>query len=431
MRPEPNSTHVRPLDAARIATQARYVRLDRQESHARSVGRRQADFIARFHAPPAEYVPGVDVCGPECPLPCPDHVVTGLSLVRSRPPSNTADLDVRIGPPVAAGGPYLEQKAKPHTNRVFHDQTVVERFGILGTCGGRMPWAVLGECPDGDQVAKGIRCGRDWCSDCGLDESDAHKRRISRWLPKVRQLATVGHLVMTMPPYIRHKYRDAAALGALGSAFTRLMQRNGIGRGMRAWHPFGDRDIDAGRIPEYLPHIDAVIDHTWAGAMPRETLAGITRGWRRILGIKCECVPGRAQGVGWIDRALACKCIDVHYQYASEPGEKYHRIRYALRPIFKDSDWDQELAFGLSGLRRMQTWGKWDGEPIWDAPESEDPPSDALVGVVAGVCPAEGHVITWSGIFPAPEPDGAVWRDLGGGYMFAPARPPGIAGGPS
>jgi hypothetical protein len=326
---------------------------------------------------------------------------------------------------MAAGGPYLEWKAKPPTFRVSHDATTVEKFGIAGTCGGqKRGFAVLGECPHGDQVIKRIKCGRDWCSDCGQDDSDAHTRRISRWLPKVRQLETVGHLVLTMPPHVRHKYRNAAALGVLGRAVTELMQRNGIARGMRAWHLFGDKDVDEGRIPTYNPHVDAVIDHVWSGPMPREALAGVTRGWRRILGIKCECGPGRAHGVGWVDRALACKCIDVHYQYASDPAQKYHRIKYALRPLFKVFEWDDKLAYGVFGMRRMQTWGKWDGEPVWDAPESESPPSDALVATVAGNCPQDGAEIAWSGIIPAPVPDGDVWRDLGGGFMFSPARPP-------
>ena len=84
--------------------------------------------------------------------------------------------------------------------------------------------------------------------------------------------------------------------------------------------------------------------------------------------------------------------MNVQYNpnVAREPGEKYHRVKYALRPIFRDVTWDEELAYGLRGLRRMQAWGRWNGPAVWDAPESESLPSEVLIDAVAGCCPVEG-----------------------------------------
>lgn len=247
------------------------------------------------------------------------------------------------------------------------------------TCGDGPKWAVVGECSRGDMLAKAVVCGREWCRTCGEKDSVAHKRRVARWLPKALQMDRMGYFVFTMPPAIRDGYRGRHELARVGRSMTGLMKRNGFDRGLRRWHTFGDRPTDG--VPLFNPHLNVLVD---AGHLEPGKLESVKRGWRKILGIHCRCG----------DPGLACRCVDMYYQWTDVAAEKMHRVKYLTRATFTDVNWDEKLAVALIGWRSCQTWGGWDGEPVWDAPEGTAP-SQAVQAVVSGVCPVDGCAVSW------------------------------------
>ena len=111
------------------------------------------------------------------------------------------------------------QGAKPPASSPYLDYiaNVVQSNGLVSKCPG---WVTVGECTNGHQFVKEIYCGREWCAVCGADESPAHLRRFSRWIPKAQQLGTMGYFVFTIPEGERYKYRDKASLNYLVKRVT-------------------------------------------------------------------------------------------------------------------------------------------------------------------------------------------------------------------
>lgn len=330
--------------------------------------------------------------------------------IAALPPASESRPATTVGQAVRAR--YLERKAKPHTLISTGDgpgrEDLPSTDDPFFVCQhGR--WALRGEDEVGHQLAKILLCGREWCDECGAKGSDAHQRKISRWLPKALQLETMGYLVLTIPPAARARFRSKDALSRLGRGVTRLMQRNGIDRGMRRWHWFGDPPAD-GSWPVWAPHLNCLID---AGYLPPEILEKIKRGWRRILGIRCRCG----------DPGIACRCVDINYRFKNSPAEKMHLLSYVTRATFLDIGWDGDMALEICGFRACQTWGKWPGEPVWDAPEGEAP-SKAVQDAVAGLCPCCGASIDWHlGVVHAVRVTAAPpWEHLGAGFWYWEGR---------
>lgn len=310
-----------------------------------------------------------------------------------------------------AGASYLEQKAKPALNSSSQSQTTWADDPTK-TCGksaiGR--FAMTGTDPTGShQVAKVLMCGREWCERCGKNSdqgvigSAAHQRRIARWLPKAQQMSSMGEFVLTVPPDLRSPLRDPEHLSTIGRRLTRLMKRYGFDRGLRRWHWFGELDkAPEGEAPVYHPHQNVLVDGRF---LPQETLDDIRLAWskllRKVLGLDYTPV------------------TDVHYQYAPTAGQMYHRVRYVTRATFKDLQWDEYMGRKLVGFRNAQTWGKWEGEPLWQPEPDDDPPAAGAVAIAAGNCPdcpGESPIEWDSRIIRAAGLERTIWRDLGTGY---------------
>ena len=305
---------------------------------------------------------------------------------------------------------YPESLAQTHTGSS-------NRHQLHPPCGS---WGLLGKCEDGGhEIVHELICNREWCERCGGKDGAAHQRRKANWYPKLRQLQTIGRFVITLPPEIREGYRTRAALGKLGIAFKRLMQRRGYDRGLRRWHFFGEDHKDSasgGEAPRFHPHLEIMVE---AAHLPEGELESIKASVGSILGVG-------------IDR------VNVHYQYAKarDVGKKCHFLSYALRPTFTDAAWDEELAYEIIGLKNALPWGVWDGEPVWDVPVGHhEAPSPALVAIGAGFCPHDGSRIQWAaGVHDLRElvhPD--YWIKIDGGYWLRalgrspPEHPPGPA----
>jgi len=260
-------------------------------------------------------------------------------------------------------------------------------------------WAVVGECEDGHHFAKDLICNREWCRSCGGVDGRAHQRRKAAWLPRACQMRVIGSFVLTIPPEIRDRYRTKAALGKLGTAAKRMLQRHGFNRGLRRWHIFGEdhpgEGLQGDGLPPYHPHLNILVE---AGFLELEILEVVKDSWAGILKV---------------DRDR----INVHYQFATTVPDRLHAVKYVLRPTFTDVSWDEELAWELLGFHNSQAWGHWDNPPAWDVPAGDDPgTTPAMVAMEQGRCPVDDTPITWGGVVQVHLLAAPWWQELGGGY---------------
>jgi hypothetical protein len=202
------------------------------------------------------------------------------------------------------------------------------------------------------------------------------------------------YLVLTVPPEIRARYRTKKALGKLGTAATRMMERHGFERGVRRWHFFGEGKGQEAR--QYHPHLNLLVDGRW---LSKEKLAGLKASWGRILRVDVSRV-------------------NLKTRFCDTPRKILHRVKYITRATFLDWRWDEELARELVGFRNSSAWGSWDEAPAWELPAGEEgwPDGYRVAMLERGVCPEDGTRIEWGGVVRSV---GAVgWRHLGAGYWM-------------
>ncbi len=325
------------------------------------------------------------------------------------PENGWSDFWPALGETVA-GTSYLEQRAKPHLN------SDSERSGWaddpVKTCGksaiGR--FAMTGTDATGThQVAKVLVCGREWCSRCGDNSgpgyvgSDAHQRRIARWLPKAQQMESMGYFVLTVPPDLRRYLRAPENLSKINRNLTRLMKRAGFVRGLRRWHWFGEEENAApGEAPVYHPHQNLLVEGGW---LSPEKLESIKDSWSKLL---------RNQlGLDYTPITV------IHYNYVTRPAQMYHKLRYVTRATFQELQWDEYMGRQLLGFRNAQAWGTWKGEALWQPEPEDDAPSESAQALAAGNCPdcGDGSPIEWHPrIIRAAVLDHSDWRHMGAGY---------------
>lgn len=311
---------------------------------------------------------------------------------RNSPPSLESGFANRSGlvelPSSTAPASYPEESAKTHTEDERPLEVCCPSF-----------FTIAGRCECNHHFAKETYCGREWCPTCRESGSPAHQRRKARWFPKLQQLRQVGYLVVTVPPEIRDRYRTKKVLGKVGTSIKRLLDRQGLSRGLRRWHWFGDQV--GVQVPEYHPHLNCLVDH---GFLEERRLEGIRRGLARILGVGVER-------------------INLHYEYSSEVPQILHWVKYVTRPTFLDWRWDEGLARELMGFRNCSTWGRWDGEAVWQVPSGPEGESCEELRQVADLeesrCPFDGTPVTWKGFLlrdKLTHPTERRWYRIGGGY---------------
>ena len=253
---------------------------------------------------------------------------------------------------------YPELYAKPHNG-----------FSFLPSCSQGF---IKGICSGGHQFAKLLLCGREWCPDCGADQSMSHKRRIARWWPKVMQMEKLGYLVITVPPMIREQIKDKKALSDFRTYVKRKLQRMGYDRGLIRYHWAGEDG------KTWHPHLNILIEEMF---MPKKVMAEIKRDL-------CTWFSN------YFDEDPAKLKINMWYSY-SKPlsstfvAHKIHKLKYITRATMKvHPSWD--IVKVLKGFRTTSTWGKWD--------KSKENTSE-LASLEAGLCPHPEcrQKIAWEG----------------------------------
>ena len=229
---------------------------------------------------------------------------------------------------------------------------------------------------------------------CGQRGSGAHKRRIARWLPRARQLKTMGYLVITYPLDVRWRLKDRATLDWVYARTLEVLAGKRMGRrgrvagywkrGLARWHWFGDTP------GKWHPHLNVLVD---GGKLPEETLSQLRDDLARVVGYR------------W---------IQIHYEYSSEQNQMAGWIEYLTRPTFTNRAWSELAADTLYGFRSARAWGKWTGLPVWQPTLLDALDYDPVVeALVRGECPC-GLPIRWRSECHALATLGR--RPLGAGY---------------
>lgn len=288
---------------------------------------------------------------------------------------------------------YLDEVAK---NLPDHEPAT-EHQAQQTDCGG---WCSVGSCESGHGFGRVLRCGREWCGVCGEKDSDAHKRRWSRWLPKVRQLRRMGYLVVTFPLEIRAGLRTKPELSAMASHVTAILKELGFARGLRRWHWFGDESI------EFNPHLNFLLD---SAHISERQLKGIKEQVANLVGVPCV----------------------VHYQYTTVPAKMMHLLKYVTRSTFLNRWWDNEFADATFGYRNTWSWGHWKESPAWSLNTPEEAKSEELQKLSRGTCPVCGDRVTW-GAHPISSWWLGAWggTEIIAGYWRMPPRPAPVAASP-
>lgn len=259
-------------------------------------------------------------------------------------------------------------------------------------------WALVGECESGHQFFKKLYCNREWCPYCGADNSPVHRRRKSRWLPKVQTMDSMGYFVIEWPIASRDQLRTRRALEEAGKTVKAVFKRSlGYDRGLRRWHFFGDKNPE---VLGYNPHLNILVPGRYLGKGELNRIKGILR--KRLHEPK----------------------LIVHYSYRQTPGRMLHALKYVTRATFRNRDWDNELADKLYGFKNSQVWGNWNLEQLWKTSEE----GVSLSKIENGKCPICGKPIKWkSELVPAVMIEACNARDLGNGFYQIPddKAPPG------
>ncbi|MDP2952790.1 MAG: hypothetical protein Q8O76_05695 [Chloroflexota bacterium] len=224
-----------------------------------------------------------------------------------------------------------------------------------------------------------------------------HGRRISRWLPKVQQLRSLGYLVVTIPPEDRGQFRTKGELARAGKAATAIVRQTWA-RGLRRWHWFGSKS------QVYHPHLNYLVD---GGPVKKKKLKLLRQALAMAMGLSRAPV--------------------INYSYTRKPGQMWHHLNYVTRATFLELAWDPELAEALHRFRNVSWWGSWDGPAAWSlddlggqvkGQDELSPGELAAVGKLEeGRCPIDGTKVTWRkaiAIEHLPKDLG----DLGGGYWL-------------
>lgn len=281
---------------------------------------------------------------------------------------------------VLAGGDISLLLAPPQTNSKPSDEAIPNQY----QCGSL---AIFTECEKGQHhFAKKILCGKEWCPICGAEHSQAHNRKIARWLCKVQQISQLGYLIIEFPD----KYREVPGYGyskrAIRHASNRIIEvlagkrmgRKGrVGgyfeRGLVRWHWFGEK-----KVGKWNPHANIMVD---SGYVEPEKLFEIKQALRK---------------------ALKCPDLIVHYSFALTPGEIYHKLKYITRATFKEYDWSPYMANQLHGFRNSRWWGSWKDAPAWELTKEIEGEAEMIAStdiniLGSGFCPDCGEPLKkWS-----------------------------------
>jgi hypothetical protein len=282
-----------------------------------------------------------------------------------------------------------------------------------------------GSCPNGHFFVKALVCGKEWCPDCGKENSIIHKRRMERWWGKIMQMKKVGYLVITIPEQLREIFKNEDNLKEWRKYLTRKLQRLGYDRGLSRFHWAGDCPICEGhgcRVcyftggdSEYKPHLNILIEQGFinkkSATNPGETIPGTTIEKNSDWDNKINLL--RNDMTNWFNRNFKSELdkhnlqsfegniffsyCGLHKKTKTDIPHRIHKLKYITRATFRH--YNSKIADLLKGFRTTSTWGKWD---------KEKKGKTELAALENNLCPCcikeEVHIpVTWGGFMTVYE----------------------------
>ncbi len=265
----------------------------------------------------------------------------------------------------AFGSPFeeLEKRLNEASESTLKHTLDNGRNWLEATCGkgkGYFIWTKPIDCEMEPHFAKELVCNKEWCTVCGEDNSLAHDRRWLHWLPKIRQIKSMGYLVFTVPEGLRDNFRTKNSLSEFENGVSNILKDEGYDRQLRRIHFFGDTcihaikgvcEISGQKCPKdhadnckdfvnngkWHPHLNVLFEGAW---ISRKKLRRINRKFANKIHAKGEVV--------------------VSYEYTDKPGKMIHILKYVTRATFHDYHWDEKMAMEIRRWRNMRVTGQQD-----------------------------------------------------------------------
>lgn len=297
-------------------------------------------------------------------------------------------------------GPLLDCLNKAHQKKP-EKQKKEKKHWNQNSCG---QFFITAKCKNGHEYKKQIICGKEYCIDCQKKGSVAHKRRISRWLDKVRRFDSILCIVITFPKEIRKNLKSKEKLKKIRKKIIGWLKKNYFYNvGLIRLHYFGETMEIEGNNYKYSVYVkkingksrviinngkcETVVPHkfkkTYDYCNHFKThidqsciVTSIYNPHFNILVngsyVKKEIIEKmRFELSNLIDIPLEKTNLNLKY-YLSK-SKKMHILQYILRSTFLDRDWDYNLSIELERFRNCVVWGskkdwqkltyKWDIEP--------------------------------------------------------------------
>lgn len=260
---------------------------------------------------------------------------------------------------------------------------------------------IPGDCGTHGHIKAAV-CGKEYCEQCGKNDSIAHRRRISRWWPRLHSFTSVGYMVVTIPIELRkffldseqitddgeivkysgkktlqkfrryllrklkrqtlngkttyrlksytYRYKRMTAKGEktyLRTGYRKIYQ--GYNAGFIRYHYFGDCEgcngkgcnacLFTGSGREFKPHLNILIPEGRIKPENLERLKTEIVVWFRKE-FKLDYLPGK----------------NIHYQYFHKSALKTHKLKYVTRATFKI--YNEPIAKTLFRFHTGSSWGE-------------------------------------------------------------------------
>jgi hypothetical protein len=174
-----------------------------------------------------------------------------------------------------------------------------------------------------------VPCKREWCPECGRENSLAHKYQKMRMWPYVLELyeekGSVGYFVITTPEYLRKRLINKKERYKFRRYIEYLFKKEGYEKGLSRWHFAGDES------KKWYPHLNVLIAEDY---IEPEKLERIKKKLERKYGIK-----------------------DIFYEYITTLPRLNFVVNYISRSTF---NLQNEVDYtAIKGTRKLNTWGKF------------------------------------------------------------------------
>jgi hypothetical protein len=198
------------------------------------------------------------------------------------------------------------------------------------------------------------------------------------------QNGDLGFLVITIPKFLREKFKTPKSLRDVQRYWVEKMKREGFRRGLSKWHRGGEKNP---RV--YNPHLNLLFEAKQYpdGTMdpgrknkplpPGQMLLGDLEAWRE-------------DWRRWLEEYTEERVpvVNLKYQFKRTHGQKMHILRYITKATL--TWYDHELAELHDGMKTGSPWGsakQWTDAKEWADAESclkNDELADQLAGKSKG-----------------------------------------------